>query len=393
MYQPLAGYKVLDLSRLLPYQYCTLLLGDLGAEVLKVEEPGIGDYGRWEAFDSPGKERIIFAMANRNKKSMTLNLKKEAGKEILKKLACKADVLFETYRPGAMDRLGLGYQKIKEVNPKIIYCSGTGYGQSGPYRFKAGHDINYISIAGILGMTGMHTGRPVIPGIPLADMAGGGVFTALVMIAALLGREKTGEGQYIDIAMTDVVTSLNLMNIATTLARKIGRGMTPFNLHGASLCYNVFKTKDGKFVSLGDLEPKFWKNFCKAIGRMDLVDKAYATYQDGERTTEILKEIFSSKTQDEWVEFMKEVDDCFAPVYTPEEVLEDPHLLSRGMITKIADPRRGETVQIGFPAQFAQELNYKRSPAPVLGENTNEILQGLGYSPQEIENLKRDETI
>jgi len=393
MYQPLAGYKVLDLSRLLPYQYCTLLLGDLGAEVIKIEEPGRGDYGRWETFDSPGKERLVFAMANRNKKSVTLNLKKEAGKEVLKKLARTSDVLFETNRPGTMDRLGLGYPKIREVNPRIIYCSGTGYGQTGPYRLKAGHDINYISFAGILGMTGMNTGRPVIPGIPIADMAGGGVFTALVIIVALLGREKTGEGQYIDIAMTDVVTSLNLMNIAATLAQKVGRGMAPFNLQGASLCYNVFKTKDGKFVSVGDIEAKFWENFCKAVGRMDLVDKPYATYQEGDRNTEILKEIFAGRTQAEWLELMKNVDHCFAPVHTPEEVLEDPHLLSRGMITKIPDPRRGETVQIGFPAQFAQELNYKRSPAPVLGEHTNEILQYLGYSLQEIEKLKKDETI
>ncbi len=393
MYQPLAGYKVLDLSRLLPYQYCTLLLGDLGAEVIKIEEPGRGDYGRWETFDSPGKERVVFAMANRNKKSLTLNLKKEAGKEILKKLARTGDVLFETNRPGTMDRLGLGYAKIKEVNPRIVYCSGTGYGQSGPYRLKAGHDINYISYAGILGMTGRHTDRPVIPGIPIADMAGGGVFTALVMIAALLGREKTGEGQYIDIAMTDVVTSLNLMNIATALAQKAGKGMTPFNVQGTSLCYNVFKTKDGKFVSVGDIEAKFWENFCKAVGRMDLADKAYATYQEGDKNTEILKEIFAGKTQAEWAEFMKNVDDCFAPVHTLEEVLEDPHLLSRGMITKVPDPRRGETVQIGFPAQFAQELNYQRSPAPVLGENTDEILQGLGYSRQEIEGLKKDGTI
>ena len=192
MYKPLAGYKVLDCSRLLPYQYCTLLLGDLGAEVLKVEEPGRGDYGRWVDINNPGKERLLFGMANRNKKSLTLNLKDEAGKRDFKKLATMYDVLFESFRPGVMDKLGLGYQTIKEINPKIIYCSGTGYGQTGPYRLKAGHDINYISVAGVLGVTGMHTGQPVIPGIPIADMAGGGVFPALAIVAALIGREKTG---------------------------------------------------------------------------------------------------------------------------------------------------------------------------------------------------------
>jgi crotonobetainyl-CoA:carnitine CoA-transferase CaiB-like acyl-CoA transferase len=195
------------------------------------------------------------------------------------------------------------------------------------------------------------------------------------------------------VAMTDVVTSLNIMNIAAALAQKVGKGMTPFNIQGTSLCYNVFKTKDGKFVSVGDIEGKFWENFCKAVGRTDLADKPYAAYQQGDKNTEVLKEIFAGKTQAEWVEFMKKVDDCFAPVLTPEEVLEDPHLVSRGMITKVKDPRRGDTVQIGFPAQFAQELNYQRSPAPVLGENTDEILQALGYRRQEIEDLKKDGTV
>lgn len=393
MYQPLSGYKVIDCSRLLPYQYCTLLLGDLGAEVLKIEEPGKGDYGRWDDFNEPGRERLAFPMANRNKKSLTLNLKESAGREILLKLARRYDVLLETFRPGAMERLGLDYRSIKELNPRIIYCSGTGFGQTGPYRMKAGHDINYISIAGILGVSGMHTGRPVIPGVPFADMVGGGVFTALAIIAALLGREKRGEGQYIDVAMTDVMTSLNIMNIAIALAQKAGGRMMPFSLRGLSLCYNVYQTKDGKFISIGDLESKFWRNFCLAIRREDLADKLYSNYQDGEETTESLKAVFSSKTQAEWVDFMKGVDDCFSPVYSPEETLEDPHLKSRGMITEIPDPKRGETVQIGFPIVFSEELNYKRSPAPFLGENTDEILQELGYSSQEIENLKRNGTI
>ncbi|RPJ38445.1 MAG: CoA transferase, partial [Deltaproteobacteria bacterium] len=324
MYQPLGGYKVIDCSRLLPYQYCTLLLGDLGAEVLKIEEPGRGDYGRWDDFNEPGRERLAFPMANRNKKSLTLNLKEKAGREILLKLAEKYDVLLETFRPGAMERLGLDYRSVKEVNPRIIYCSGTGFGQTGPYRLKAGHDINYISLAGILGVSGIQTGRPVIPGVPFADMVGGGVFTALAIIAALLGREKTGEGKYLDVAMTDVMTSLNIMNIAIALSQKAGRGMMPFSLRGSSLCYNVYKTKDGKFVSIGDLESKFWNNFCRALGREELVDKQYHHYQDGDKTTESLKTLFASKTQAEWIESMKGVDDCFSPVYSPEEALDDP---------------------------------------------------------------------
>lgn len=390
MYQPLAGYRIMDCSRLLPYQYCTLLIADLGAEVLKIEEPGRGDYGRWADLNKPGEERPEFVMANRNKKSMTLNLKAETGKEIFKKLASNSDVVFETFRPGVMEKLGLGYETINKVNPKIIYCSGTGYGQTGPYRLKSGHDINYISIAGILGSTGMHTGRPVIPGLALADLAGGGMFTALAIIAALLGREKTGEGQYIDVAMTDVVTSFNIHNIAAVVARKTGKGIRPFDLTGKTLAYNTYKTKDGKFIAIGDLELKFWMNFCRAIGREDLGDKLYYRYQDGEETTESLKEAFSSKTQSEWIEFMKDVDDCFTPVYAPEETIEDPHLIERGIITKMEDPTRGETLQLGFPALFSDGLNYKRSPAPTLGENTVETLNNLGYTPEEIERLKKD---
>jgi len=383
----------MDCSRLLPYQYCTLLLGDLGAEVLKIEEPGRGDYGRWADLNTPGKERSDFVMANRNKKSMTLNLKTENGKKIFKKLAGQYDVLFETFRPGVMNRLGLGYETIKKINPRIIFCSGTGYGQTGPYQNKAGHDINYISIAGILGMTGMHTGRPVIPGVPFADMAGGGVFPALVMIAALLGREKTGKGQYIDVAMTDVMTSFNIPNIASALAQRAGQEKRPYNVAGKTLCYNTFKTKDGKFISIGDLEPKFWTNFCRSIGREDLIEKQYCTYQDGEDTTESLKAIFSSKTRSEWVEFVKDVDDCFAAVLSPEETLDDPNLIERGMITKMKDPNRGETIQIGFPALFSDELHYKRSPAPALGEHTFETLNDLGYSTEEIKAFKENGVI
>ena len=388
MYQPLSEYKVIDCSRLLPYQFCTLLLADLGAEVLKIEEPGKGDYGRWADLKTPGKENPTFHMTNRNKRSMTLNLKHEAGREIFKKLAVQYDVIFESFRPGVMERMGLGYQAIKEVNPKMIYCSGTGYGQTGPYRQKAGHDINYISIAGILGVTGMHTGRPVIPGIPIADMAGGGIFPALVMVAALLGRERTGKGQYIDVAMTDVMTSLNLVNLSSALAQSAGEGRRPFNIVGNGLCYNTFKTKDDKFVSIGNLESKFWVNFCRAIGREDLIEQNYATYQEGEETTETLKALFRSKTQSEWIEFMDEVDNCFAPIHTPEETLEDSHLIERGMITTMQDAGRGESVQTGFPALFSGGLNYKRSPAPTLGEHTVDILKDLGYSSNEIENLK-----
>ena len=392
MYQPLAGIKILDCTRLLPYQYCTMILGDLGAEVLKVEEPQEGDYGRW-GDSARTYESVAFVMANRNKKSMKLNLKHEKGKEILKELASDYDVLVESFRPGVMDRLGVGYKDIQKVNPRIVYCSATGFGQTGPYKDKVGHDINYLGISGILACTGEQTGRPVIPGIPLGDMAGGGLFPALTIIAALLGRERNGPGQYIDVGQADVLTSLNIRNFSEVLAQTKGQKARPVDLRGFSLCYNTFKTRDGKFIALGAIEPKFWRNFCRTIGREDWIQHHFSGYQDGRKETEELKELFAGKTQKEWVEIFAGTDTCCTPVLTPAETLEDRHLRERETITAMDDPKRGETIQIGFPAKFSDGLNFKRSPAPMFGEHTAEVLTNLGYTSEEIETLKNEGVI
>lgn len=383
------GIKVLDCTRLLPYEYCTMILGDLGAEVLKIEEPKEGDYGRW-GDSARSYESQVFVMANRNKKSMKLNLKHETGKEILKKLASTYDVLLESFRPGVMDRLGLGYKEIQKVNPDIIYCSSSGYGQSGPYKSKAGHDINYLSISGILSCTGQQTERPVLPGILIGDMAGGGIFTALVIISAVLGREKNGKGQFIDVCQTDLLTSLNILNLADALAKKKGRKARPVDLRGANLCYNTFKTSDGKFVALGAVESKFWENFCRAVGREDWIPYHLLPYEEGSESTEELKALFAAKTQKEWVEVLKNLDVCFSPILTPDETLENRHLKERETFTPMDDPERGETVQVGFPARFSAPMNFKRSPAPFFGQHTNAILAGLGYTESQMEILKKN---
>jgi len=392
MYQPLQGIGVLDCTRLLPYQYCTMLLGDLGAEILKIEEPSEGDYGRWG--DSKRTyESMVFIMANRNKKSMKLNLKHETGKGIFRRLAAVNDVLIESFRPGVMDRLGLGYEEIRKFNEKIIYCSATGYGQEGPYAHKPGHDINYLAISGILGCTGEHTGRPVIPGIPFGDMAGGGVFTALVIIAALYGRQQTGKGQHIDVAQTDVLTSLNILNLAEALARKKGQTARPHNLRGANLCYNTFKTLDGKFIALGALEEKFWKSFCKAVGREDWIANHLVPYDDAAEATNEVRDLFASKTQKEWIAIFEKVDACLTPVLAPEETLKDAHLIERETIMSIKDPDRDDTLQIGFPAKFSEKLNFTRSPAPFFGQHTVEMLTHLGYTQDQIESLEEDSVV
>jgi crotonobetainyl-CoA:carnitine CoA-transferase CaiB-like acyl-CoA transferase len=369
-----------------------MLLGDLGAEVLKIEEPREGDYGRW-GDASRTYESTAFVMANRNKKSMKLNLKHERGKEIFKKLAASYDVLIESFRPGVMDRLGLGYKEICQVNNRIIYCSATGYGQTGSYRDRAGHDINYLSISGILAWTGEHTGRPVIPAIPFGDMAGGGLFSALTILAALLGRERTGRGQHIDVAQTDVLTSLNILNLAECIAKEKGQTARPHNLRGATLCYNTFMTLDGKYIALGALESKFWENFCNKVGREDLIENRLLPYEEERDSTEALKDLFASKTQKEWVDIFEDVDTCFSPILTPEETLADAHLRERGMITTMDDPERGKTIQIGFPAKFSDGLNFKRSPAPSFGEHTAEVLADLGFSSSEVEMLQEQGVI
>lgn len=388
-FRPLSGYKVLDCSRLLPYQYCTLLLGDLGAEVLKIEEPGRGDYGRWFDLATPGVEKLSFRMANRNKKSMTLNLKTAKGREIFKRLASRYDVLLESFRPGVMNRLGLGYRAIRKLNPKIIYCSGTGYGQKGPYRLKAGHDINYLSIAGILGAAGWQKGRPTVPGIPIADMAGGGLFSCLAILSALLGRERTGQGQYIDVAMTDVMASFNIINIASALEKYPADGVPPYHTLSKCLAYNVYRTKDDKYISLGNVERRFWANFCRVVGREDLVHKQYYVYQDGEETTETLKDLFLSRTLSEWLQRFADVDHCFAPVNTPEEAIRDPNLVARGIIKKVKDAKRSEIIIFGFPALFSGGLVCSRRPAPGLGIHTSQMLKEIGCSPGEIKQLKK----
>ena len=368
----LEGVKVLDLTRLLPGPYCTWILSRLGADVIKIEAPNDDDYSRLTP---------LFDLINTKKQSITLNLKKEEGKKIFLELVSKSDVVVEGFRPGVMDKLGLGYDELKKHNDSIIFCSISGYGQNGPYKDLPGHDINYISISGLLGINKAFN-MPVIPGITIADLSGG-LFGALSVISNLYRRERFGKGTFIDVSMTDIVTQFFVIMFEGNVNQTLLTGEIPF--------YNIYKTKDNKFISVGTIEEKFWRNFCLAIGREDFIDRQY----DKSIITEI-SEIFSKKTLEEWMNIFKKDENMVTPVYLPEEVFNDPQIKYRKVFNK-------DDKILNFPVKFSSKKdddlqvidNRDRimNKGPEKGENTEKILMDLGYSKKDIYRLKEKEII
>lgn len=387
---PLEGIRVLDLTRLLPGPYCTLILADMGAEVIKVEDPVAGDYARW----GPPllKTMSVYFMAlNRNKKSIVIDLKKEKGKEVFLKLVRKSDVVIDSFRPGVMEKLGLGYEVLKKENRGIVMCSITGYGQTGQYIEKPGHDINYLALSGFLDCTGVRDGRPVIPGGQVADY-GSALFAAIGILIGLIQRMKTGEGTYIDISMAESAMSF----MSTFFIQFLAEGLLPTRgktrLSGEFLCYNIYETKDGRYMALGALEPKFWQAFCKAINREDLIDEAYSPAVDGERAYEELKREFLSRTQQEWIELLKGVDACCEPVRTVAEVLDDPHFKERRIFFMEEYPGEGRIHQMRTPVLLRNiGVNPYRTHPPKWGEHTREVLKTVGgLRDDEIDSLQKD---
>ena len=373
----LEGIKILDLSRLFPGPYCSMILADLGADVLRIED-------RRFAGEGPGMPTVM-----RNKRHMTLNLKHPQAKEIFYRLVREGDVILEGFRPGVTERLGIDYESIKKINEKMIYCSVTGYGQDGPYRNMVGHDVNYLSFGGVIGLNGEVGGNPVIPPIQIADMAAGGMNAALGIMAALIARQRTGRGQYIDISMLDGIVAMLPFPVSLLwgLSRSPRRGDTL--LSGRYPCYSVYGTKDGGFISIGALEPRFWEALCKKLGAEDFISSQYDEGEKREKMFSLLREIFKKKTREEWMEELKEVDVCIGKVLSLEETLQDPQVVCRRMVTEFFDSRKGKMKLLSSPLKLSDTPPEIRTAPAEFGEHTEEVLRKLGFAADQIEELKK----
>jgi crotonobetainyl-CoA:carnitine CoA-transferase CaiB-like acyl-CoA transferase len=389
----LAGVRVLDLSRLLPGGFCSLLLADHGADVVKVEDTGAGDYIRWAAPSLEGAEdsakSALFLALNRNKRSIRVDLKQEAGREVLLALVRDHDVVLESFRPGVLDRLGVGYEAMRAANPQIVYCAITGYGQNGPMRDRAGHDINYLGLAGLLGLSGERDGPPVQAAGQIADLGGGALMAAFGILAALRERDRSGEGQLVDVSMTDGALSWLAMVAARYLADGEVPGRGGLELAGGLVCYRPYRCADGRWVTLGALESRFWTAWCRGVGREDLGGAQFAA--PGADAHAEVERIFASRTRAQWEQFASEVECCLEPVLELDEALESELVRAREMIVALDQPGVDAPVRLlGAPVKLSRTpADTNRLPGPALGEHTAALLAAAGYSDEQIDALVR----
>ena len=388
--KPLHGVRVLDLTRLLPGPVATLHLADLGADVIKIEDTGAGDYARAMGHGhGEGSERMadLFRMINRNKRALALDIKQARGREIFLKLAATSDVIVEGFRPGVVDKLCIGYDAVAAINPRIVYCAISGYGQTGPYRERAGHDINYIGYAGVGDQIGGAGSPPVLANFQIADLLGGSLTPVMGILAAVIDARATGKGRYVDVAMTEAVLAHAVVALSGVTARGTASARGADTLSGGLPCYNIYRTKDDRYLAVGALERKFWETLCDAVGRPDLKTQ-HLVYGDAARPVkEALAAIFSGRTQREWADFFANVDCCVTPVLPMQEALADAQLRARGMIVD-ASEETGPLPQFAPPLKFSEFEFAVERRAPVRGEHSEEVLREAGCDDEEIAGLR-----
>jgi len=382
-----------------------MILGDLGAEVIKVEAPvDAGDRRQNGAFHSPSKEdrrEAAFNPIDRNKQSLALNLRSERGREIFYRLAKTADVMVEAYRPGVAHRLKIDYKALSEINPKIIVCSITGYGQDGPYRDLAGHEVNYTAMAGALNLIGEPGRKPALPLTLVADRGGSAMQAAIGILSTIIARSKTGRGQYVDISSMDSVISLLVWPSISYFYHNIvpERGMTTDQ--GAYPYYGVYRTKDNKYIAIGCIEPWLWEKFCREIGKEEFIpyhfDPKHLVFSPNDKKwgeiTAYMDKLFLTRTRDEWFEILRQKDIPVSKVNSLDEVFADEQVRHRRMIIEIEDPELGKVKQVGIATKLSETPGKVRSLAPTYGENTREILDGLGYTEGEIGHFYRHKIV